>query len=264
MIQTILLTALSSQLSFSKPSAKSPTPQIVFTRVLPQENYVSYTVQKNDTLESIAFNYYGSKDYWTTLWNDNSWISDPSNLEAGRMIKINTEKPSKPEQLESNLATEYAALTQKEDQAYLQKIGYIPSTTSSSVVTPIPTITPVSGQTQITPEPTIAISNVSPSPIITQVPAVVSSTASSISDAAITYLGNCEAGMNPSKNTGNGYYGAFQFSYGTWQSLNTGYARADLAPIGVQEAAVKQLLSRSSIYTQFPACAVQMHSAGLL
>ncbi len=117
----------------------------------------------------------------------------------------------------------------------------------------IPTVEPTAIPTVITP-------------IVTQVPAPVisSTTAGSVSDAAITYLGNCEAGMDPTKNTGNGYYGAFQFSYGTWQSLNTGYARADLAPIDVQEAAVKQLLSRSSIYNQFPACSRRMRDAGLI
>lgn len=267
MIETILSTVLSSQLNFSKPSfsTKPPTPQVVFTRVLPQENYVSYTVQKNDTLESIAINYYGSEDYWTTLWNDNSWISDPNNLEAGRMIVIRSGKSDKPEQLNANLVKENNTLTEKEDEAYLQKIGYLPNTVSPSpALTPAPTTVPASEEPQITPEPTVVTPSISPTPIATQVPTTISNTTSSISDAAITYLGNCEAGMDPAKNTGNGYYGAFQFSYGTWQSLNTGYTRADLAPIAVQEAAVKQLLQRSSIYSQFPACAQKMHSAGLI
>jgi hypothetical protein len=70
--------------------------------------------------------------------------------------------------------------------------------------------------------------------------------------------------MNPARNSGNGYYGAFQFSYGTWKSLNTGYERADLAPIEVQKAAVKQLLQRSSIHAQFPGCASKMRNAGLI
>lgn len=80
----------------------------------------------------------------------------------------------------------------------------------------------------------------------------------------IQFLGNCEAGMNPTRNSGNGYYGAFQFSAGTWNAMGTGYARADLAPLDVQVAAVQQLLSRSSIYGQFPGCANAMVAAGLL
>lgn len=85
-----------------------------------------------------------------------------------------------------------------------------------------------------------------------------------LSWAQIQYLGGCEAGMNPTRNSGNGYYGAFQFSAGTWNAMNTGYARADLAPLDVQIAAVQQLLSRSSIFSQFPGCANAMVAAGLL
>jgi resuscitation-promoting factor RpfB len=172
MIQTILITALSAQLTYLNPITppKASHPQATIAQVLKTENYVSPVAEKITTENKTA-----------------------------------------------------------------------------------PTIEPTAIPTVITP-------------IATQVPApvIASNVAGPVSDAAITYLGNCEAGMNPTKNTGNGYYGAFQFSYGTWQSLNTGYARADLAPIEVQEAAVKQLLSRSSIYNQFPACSRKMRDAGLI
>jgi hypothetical protein len=46
--------------------------------------------------------------------------------------------------------------------------------------------------------------------------------------------------------------------------MNTGYERADLAPLEVQKVAVRQLLQRSSIYNQFPGCAHKMHSEGLI
>ncbi len=86
----------------------------------------------------------------------------------------------------------------------------------------------------------------------------------SLTAAQIQFLGNCEAGMNPTRNSGNGYYGAFQFSLGTWNAMGTGYARADLAPLDVQIRAVQNLLSRSSIFGQFPGCANQMVANGLL
>lgn len=113
------------------------------------------------------------------------------------------------------------------------------------------------------PEPTAVPTFV---PVVTATPIVqaLPSTISSISEEALTYLGNCEAGMNPARNSGNGYYGAFQFSYGTWKSQNTGYERADLAPLDVQKTAVRQLLQRSSIYNQFPGCARKMHANGLI
>ena len=86
----------------------------------------------------------------------------------------------------------------------------------------------------------------------------------SLSDEAIIFLGNCESGMTPTRNSGNGYYGAFQFSIGTWNSMETGYTRADLAPLEVQIDAVQRLVARSNIYGQFPACAQKMKSAGLI
>jgi len=186
MIQTILLTALSAQLTYIKPalSPKPPTPQVVFTRVLPEENYGSFNMVKNEI--------------------------EPTS----------------------------AVISTAPSQAVSPTVA----------ITTAPTTAPTIQQPTATSVPTVAVSNA----------------ASPISDAAITYLGNCEAGMNPARNSGNGYYGAFQFSYGTWKSLNTGYERADLAPIEVQEAAVKQLLGRSSIYNQFPGCARKMHDAGLI
>lgn len=81
---------------------------------------------------------------------------------------------------------------------------------------------------------------------------------------AIKALGACESGNNPTTNTGNGFYGAFQFTYSTWLSLGMGYARADLAPYSVQVEAVQKLLSVSNIYNQFPACAIQLRNNGLI
>lgn len=97
-----------------------------------------------------------------------------------------------------------------------------------------------------------------------EVETVVNEIPKTLSDEAINFLGNCESGMNPTTNTGNGYYGAFQFSYGTWQSMGTEYERADLAPLEVQIDAVQRLVARSNIYGQFPACAQRMQSLGLI
>lgn len=77
-------------------------------------------------------------------------------------------------------------------------------------------------------------------------------------DSFITALGQCESGNTANRNSGNGYYGAFQFSIATWNSMGTGYARADLAPYEVQVAAVKKLLSRSSVRSQFPGCSAKL------
>lgn len=69
-------------------------------------------------------------------------------------------------------------------------------------------------------------------------------------------LRQCESGGNYQDNTGNGYYGAYQFSPSTWNSLGTGYARADLAPPSVQDQAIVRNTNRSGagLSGQNPGC----------
>ncbi len=243
MIETIFTTIAGATL-FITSAAFMPqtTTDVALTHTLPHQSYVSYAVESDQSLAAISQKYYGSEDYWTNIWNDNNWITDPESVEKGHLVKINPTKPEVAATLDSVLADRAAAVTEQKNQEYLKSIGYLQGT--SAVVATVPTVTP----------------------IITQAPVnvAVAANASGISEEAITALGACEAGNDPAKNTGNGYYGAFQFSAGTWNSMNTGYERADLAPIEVQRAAVKQLLQRSSIHNQFPGCANKMRNAGLI
>ena len=56
-------------------------------------------------------------------------------------------------------------------------------------------------------------------------------------------LRNCEAGGRYDRNSGNGYYGAYQFSAGTWRSL--GYkGLPHQAPAEVQDEAARKLQKR--------------------
>ncbi|HEV3363995.1 MAG TPA: transglycosylase family protein [Acidimicrobiia bacterium] len=66
-------------------------------------------------------------------------------------------------------------------------------------------------------------------------------------------LRNCEAGGRYDRNSGNGYYGAYQFSAGTWRGL--GYkGLPHQAPPEVQDEAARKLQARSG-WGQWPACA---------
>lgn len=66
-------------------------------------------------------------------------------------------------------------------------------------------------------------------------------------------LRNCESHGNYATNTGNGYYGAYQFSASTWRSMKTGYEYAHLAPPSVQDDAAVRLQKRGG-WGQWPVC----------
>lgn len=88
-----------------------------------------------------------------------------------------------------------------------------------------------------------------------------------LSEAQITFLGNCESGMTATRNSGNGFYGAFQFMPSTWRTVAPAPYNGVMpheAPLDAQKQAVQTLLSRSSIFSQFPGCAKKMQAAGLI
>ncbi|HET6964668.1 MAG TPA: transglycosylase family protein [Acidimicrobiales bacterium] len=69
-------------------------------------------------------------------------------------------------------------------------------------------------------------------------------------------LRTCESGNDYQANTGNGYYGAYQFSQQTWTDL--GYpGRPDLEPPAMQDQAAQQLQAQSG-WGQWPACAAAL------
>lgn len=69
-------------------------------------------------------------------------------------------------------------------------------------------------------------------------------------------LRQCESGDNYQENTGNGFYGAYQFSATTWTGL--GYpGRPDLEPPAMQDQAAQQL-QRQSGWGQWPACSAAL------
>ena len=65
-------------------------------------------------------------------------------------------------------------------------------------------------------------------------------------------LRQCESSGNYRANTGNGYYGAYQFSLATWRSLGYRGRPHDASP-AVQDEAARRLQARSG-WGQWPAC----------
>jgi uncharacterized protein YabE (DUF348 family) len=71
----------------------------------------------------------------------------------------------------------------------------------------------------------------------------------------LTALRDCESGGNYQDDTGNGYYGAYQFSLGTWERLGLSGLPSN-APPSVQDQAIVENTNRSSggLATQNPGC----------
>jgi hypothetical protein len=85
-----------------------------------------------------------------------------------------------------------------------------------------------------------------------QAAAAAAANAAPASGGVWAALRNCESGGNYADNTGNGYYGAYQFSLATWQGLGySGYPNQ--ASPATQDAAAVQLQARSG-WGQWPTC----------
>lgn len=69
------------------------TPYSSKNPVFPAVQESIHVVKTGETLTSVAESYYGSRDYWTTIWNDNPEIRNPSIIEVGAKLKVRTEKP---------------------------------------------------------------------------------------------------------------------------------------------------------------------------
>ena len=74
-----------------------------------------------------------------------------------------------------------------------------------------------------------------------------------VGDDVWAKLAQCESGGKPETNTGNGFYGMYQFTLETWQSLGgTGYPHE--ADAATQTAMAKKLQAQSG-WGQWPGCA---------
>jgi hypothetical protein len=67
----------------------------------------------------------------------------------------------------------------------------------------------------------------------------------------------CESGNNYHLNTGNGYYGAYQFSARTWHGLGF-HRRPDLARRVTQDRAARKLHAMSG-WAAWPSCSRRAH-----
>lgn len=91
--------------------------------------------------------------------------------------------------------------------------------------------------------------------VATLAAATTVATTATISGASaddLAQLRQCESGGNYSTNTGNGFYGAYQFTQSTWSSLGMP-GRPDQASPAMQDKAAVMLANRSGM-GQWPVC----------
>jgi multidrug efflux pump subunit AcrA (membrane-fusion protein) len=69
-------------------------------------------------------------------------------------------------------------------------------------------------------------------------------------------LRECESGGNYAEDSGNGYYGAYQFALSTWYGLGFSGLPSDASP-ATQDEAAQELQARSG-WGQWPACAAEL------
>lgn len=120
--------------------------------------------------------------------------------------------------------------------------------------------TPGTANTTPSTAPTTAVSTSTAAPRLkrkpsppTLVPVDSSAVAVDPTDAAAwAALRKCESGGRYDLNTGNGYYGAYQFALGTWRKLGYAGLPSDAAP-AVQDEAARKLQAKLG-WGQWPAC----------
>jgi len=88
--------------------------------------------------------------------------------------------------------------------------------------------------------------------VVTTVTTTVARVQAAATAETMQALRFCEAGNIYTRNSGNGYYGAYQFDLQTWGNWE-GYARPDLAPADVQDAKFLATFSRRG-WSPWPAC----------
>jgi hypothetical protein len=76
-------------------------------------------------------------------------------------------------------------------------------------------------------------------------------------DSKLHKLRSCESGNNYHENTGNGYFGAYQFSRSTWRGLGF-HGRPDQARHLTQDRAAKRLHHESG-WGAWPSCSRTEH-----
>lgn len=91
----------------SQPAVAQVVPTVAQYKQIPYsppQDSIIWVSKSGDTLKSIAKGYYGDESFWTTVWNDNSYISNPNVIPDNSTIYVRNTIPTSPEELKPELA----------------------------------------------------------------------------------------------------------------------------------------------------------------
>ena len=133
--------------------------------------------------------------------------------------------------------------------------GGLVAVVRATVAPPAPPAAPASVPVSTLPPATLPPAPVPATPVTTA-PAPAPAAGDGGAGGVWLQLRECESSDNYQANTGNGYFGAYQFSQQTWTDL--GYpSRPDLEPPAMQDAAAQKLQAESG-WGQWPACSAAL------
>ena len=124
---------------------------------------------------------------------------------------------------------------------------------------------PAAPAVAVSPSPTTPTPTGLPTTSTTTAPTTTTTTSAAPAPPSASYvstggefaeLRECESGDDYSENTGNGYYGAYQFSLQTWQGIGYSGLPSDASP-SLQDQAAQQLQAQSG-WGQWPACSAEL------
>ncbi|MGH9303763.1 MAG: transglycosylase family protein, partial [Acidimicrobiales bacterium] len=118
------------------------------------------------------------------------------------------------------------------------------------------TVRPSSTTTTLPPTTTTTTTITPTTTITTTVPLRIASSSPAPAGGVWYELRMCESSDNYSENSGNGYYGAYQFALSTWYGLGFSGLPSNASP-GTQDLAARELQAEAG-WGQWPACSAEL------
>lgn len=135
--------------------------------------------------------------------------------------------------------------------------GSLITTTYTETIDGVTTVHHISAHARTEPTTRILLKGTKPRPAASSATYANTSAPSPIGNAdAWAALAQCESGGNPATNTGNGYYGMYQFSLPTWQSVGGTGLPSDAS--AEEQTMRAQILQQRSGWGQWPACSARL------